>query len=102
MTKKEIENKVLSIMMIVIILTMIIGGLGLVFENNQAFTPEYVVVEDVLVAKQSEQESLGNFGNFRTNYYFLYESGELEKVKLEDYMSFKEGDTITNYKIKDE
>lgn len=102
MTRKEIENKILSIMMIAIILTTILGGLVLVFENNETFTPEYVTVTDVLVAKQSEQESLNNFGDFRNNYYFLYESGELEKVTLEDYMSFKEGDTIINYKVKDE
>mgnify|MGYP000850208330 CR=1 FL=1 len=54
------------------------------------------------VAKQSEQESINRFGEFRTNYYFLYESGELEKVELEEYMSFREGDTLERYEIKDE
>jgi len=102
MTQKEIDNKILSIMMIGVLLVVLIGGLGLVFENSEVLTPEYVSVKDVLVAKQSEQESLGNFGNFRTNYYFLYESGELEKVELEEYMSFKEGDTLERYEIKDE
>jgi len=102
MTQKEIDNKILSIMMIGVLLVVLIGGLGLVFENSEVLTPEYVSVKDVLVTKQSEQESLGNFGNFRTNYYFLYESGELEKVELEEYMSFKEGDTLERYEIKDE
>ena len=102
MTQKEIDNKILSIMVIGILLVVIIGGLGLVFENSETFTPEYAAVTDVLVAKQSEQESINRFGEFRTNYYFLYESGELEKVELEEYMSFREGDTLERYEIKDE
>jgi hypothetical protein len=101
MTEKQ-QNEIIGVMIVAALLLVLCIGLFAVLENNQAFTPEYVSKEDVLVAKQSEQESINRFGEFRTNYYFLYESGELEKVELEEYMSFKEGDTIERYEIKDE
>jgi uncharacterized protein YxeA len=101
MTEKQ-QNEIIGVMVVAALLLIVCIGLFAVFENNQAFTPEYVSKEDVLVAKQSEQQSINRFGEFRTNYYFLYESGELEKVELEEYMSFREGDTLERYKIKDE
>jgi hypothetical protein len=101
MTEKQ-QNKIIGVMAVAALLLIVYIGLFAVLENNQAFTPEYAAVTDVLVAKQSEQESINRFGEFRTNYYFLYESGELEKVELEEYMSFREGDTLERYKIKDE
>jgi hypothetical protein len=101
MTEKQ-QNEIIGVMVVAALLLIVCIGLFAVLENNQAFTPEYVAVTDVLVAKQSEQESINRFGEFRTNYYFLYESGELEKVELEEYMSFREGDTLERYEIKDE
>lgn len=101
MTEKQ-QNEIIGVMIVAALLFVVCIGLFAILENNQVLTPEYVSVRDVLVAKQSEQESINRFGEFRTNYYFLYESGELEKVELEEYMSFKEGDTIERYEIKDE
>lgn len=51
----------------------------------------------VVVAKQSEQESINNMGDFRTNYYVLLESGELLDVELKEYMEINKGDTLTYY-----
>lgn len=101
MTEKQ-QNEIIGVMIVAALLFVVCIGLFAILENNQVLTPEYVAVTDVLVAKQSEQESINRFGEFRTNYYFLYESGELEKVRLKDYMLYKEGDTIVNYKVKDE
>ncbi len=67
------------------------------FSAKTVESSETIEVKGVVVAKQSEQESIGRFGDFRTNYYVLFESGELQEVELKEYMEFNVGDTLTWY-----
>jgi hypothetical protein len=67
------------------------------FNESKLESSKTVEVSGIVVAKQTEQESIGRFGDFRTNYYILFESGELREVELKEYMEFNVGDTLTWY-----
>ena len=89
------EKKILELMVWAIVGTFIICFAFSYIEEHQPEIFKTVEVHDVVVAKQSEQESINRFGQFRTNYYVLFESGELRKVELKEYMEFNVGDTLT-------
>ncbi len=48
----------------------------------------------VIKERHMENESTNSRGDFQVVHYFLYEDGELDRVKLKDYLSFNSGDTI--------
>jgi ABC-type transport system involved in multi-copper enzyme maturation permease subunit len=89
------EREILLIFLFLIIGAFIISFSFHYIEKHQPEIFKTVEVRDVVVAKQSEQESINRFGQFRTNYYILFESGELRKVELKEYMEFNVGDTLT-------
>jgi hypothetical protein len=59
--------------------------------------PQYeeVLIQEVIVKKYVEQECYNNFGAFEMNHYFLYENGDLDEVKLKDYVQYEVGDTVS-------
>ena len=65
------------------------------FSEKRLDNSETIEASGIVVAKQSEQESIGRFGDFRTNYYLLFDSGEIREVDLKEYMEFNVGDTLT-------
>jgi len=89
-----IEREVLGVFIAAIVSTFIICFAFNYIEEHQPEILKTVEIRDVVVAKQSEQESINRFGEFRTNYYVLFESGELQEVKLKEYMEFNVGDTL--------
>jgi hypothetical protein len=97
-----IEREVIGVFIAAIIGTILICITYNYFDEKVIQNSETVEVKGVVVAKQSEQESINRFGDFRTNYYVLFESGELQEVELKEYMEFNVGDTLiwyeTNYK----
>jgi hypothetical protein len=97
-----IEREVLGVFIAAIISTILICFIYNYFSVKTLESSETIEVKGVVVAKQSEQESINRFGDFRTNYYVLFESGELQEVELKEYMEFNVGDTLiwyeTNYK----
>jgi hypothetical protein len=97
-----IEREVIGVFIAAIIGTILICVTYNYFDEKVIQNSETVEVKGVVVAKQSEQESINRFGDFRTNYYVLFESGELQEVELKEYMEFNVGDTLiwyeTNYK----
>jgi hypothetical protein len=97
-----IEREVIGAFIAAIIGTILICVTYNYFDEKVIQNSETVEVKGVVVAKQSEQESINRFGDFRTNYYVLFESGELQEVELKEYMEFNVGDTLiwyeTNYK----
>jgi hypothetical protein len=97
--KKEdnVERDILWIFVCAIIGTIFICLTYNYFSAKTLESSETVEVQSVVVAKQSEQESIGRFGDFKTNYYVLFESGELQEVELKEYMEFNVGDTLTWY-----
>ena len=97
--KKEdnVERDILWIFIFAIIGTILICTTFNYFSAKTLESSETVKVQSVVVAKQSEQESIGRFGDFKTNYYVLFESGELQEVELKEYMEFNVGDTLTWY-----
>jgi hypothetical protein len=92
-----IEREILGIGIWAIIGTILICFTYNYFEIKKIENSETIEVRDVVVAKQSEQESINRFGEFRTNYYILFESGELQEVELKEFMEFNVGDTLTWY-----
>ena len=77
----------------------------LFFIRCDKFIPKYEErnYEVIIAKKYTENESINNFGAFRTNHYFLYTNGNLEDVELELYISSEIGDTIVkieNYRIE--
>jgi hypothetical protein len=62
-------------------------------ENNC----ELVTQEEkhIIIEKQIIRESTNNFGAFREEYKVLLENGKIEDLELDQYMSFKIGDSIT-------
>jgi hypothetical protein len=97
--KKEdnVERDILWIFVCAIIGTIFICLTYNYFNAKTLESSETVEVQGVVVSKQSEQESINRFGDFRTNYYVLFESGELREVELKEYMEFNVGDTLTWY-----
>jgi hypothetical protein len=55
---------------------------------------ETVETKLIIVKKYAETESRNNMGAFDNMHYFLYSNGELEDVKLEEYITYEIGDTI--------
>ncbi len=92
-----IEREILGIFIAAIIGTILICFTYNYFDEKKIENSETIEVRDVVVAKQSEQESINRFGEFRTNYYILFESGELQEVELKEFMEFNVGDTLTWY-----
>jgi hypothetical protein len=92
-----IEREVLGIFIAAIIGTILICSIFNYVDEKVAEDSEMIEVQGVVVAKQSEQESINRFGEFRTNYYILFESGELQEVELKEFMEFNVGDTLTWY-----
>lgn len=92
-----IEREVLGIFITAIIGTILICSIYNYVDEKVAENSETIEVQGVVVAKQSEQESINRFGEFRTNYYILFESGELQEVELKEFMEFNVGDTLTWY-----
>jgi len=92
-----IEREVLGIFIAAIIFTILICSIFNYLSAEVAENLETIEVQGVVVAKQSEQESINRFGEFRTNYYILFESGELQEVELKEFMEFNVGDTLTWY-----
>ena len=95
MAREDYTKDILELMAWAIVGTFIILFAFYYIEEHQPEILKTVEVQDVVVAKQSEQESINRFGQFRTNYYVLFESGELRKVELKEYMEFNVGDTLT-------
>jgi len=92
-----IEREVLGVFITAIICTILICSIYNYVDEKVAEDSETIEVQGVVVAKQSEQESINRFGEFRTNYYILFESGELQEVELKEFMEFNVGDTLTWY-----
>lgn len=97
--KKEdtIERDIIWTFVCAIIGTILICFTYNYFDNKKIEKSETIEVKGVVAAKESEQESINRFGEFRTNYYILFESGELREVELKEYMEFNVGDTLTWY-----
>jgi hypothetical protein len=93
----DIDREFLQFFIAAIIFTILICTTFNYFSAKTLESSETVEVQGVVVSKQSEQESIGRFGDFRTNYYVLFESGELREVELKEYMEFNVGDTLTWY-----
>lgn len=96
-----IEREVLGVFITAIIATAVICYSDNYFSDIAAENTEIVEVTGIVIAKESEQESINRFGDFRTNYYLLFESGELREVELREYMKFNVGDTLTWYETKE-
>jgi len=92
-----IEREIFQVFIAAIIFTIIIYFTSNYFDNKKIESSETIEVEGVVVGKESEQESINRFGDFRTNYYILFESGELKEVELKEYMEFNVGDTLIWY-----
>lgn len=93
------KDNVLSKIFFVIFGLIAIGMISLVvyeiYDRNTNYETHFETVTHVIVNKESEQESINNLGNFRTNYYLLLDDGELKDVELKEYMSLNIGDTIS-------
>lgn len=96
-----IEREVLGIFIAAIIVTSTLCYSYNYFSDITAENTEIVEVTGIVVAKESEQEAINRFGDFRTNYYILFESGELQEVELKEYMSFNVGDTLTWHETRE-
>lgn len=96
-----IEREVLGVFISAIIGTIVICSAFNYFSEKTLENIETVRVTGVVVAKQSEQISTNRFGDFRTDYYVLFESGELTEVELKEYMEFNVGDTLEWYETKE-
>ncbi len=83
-----------------IIATILICSIYNYVDEKVVENSETIEVQGVVVAKQAEQESINRFGEFRTNYYILFESGELQEVELKEFMEFNVGDTLTWYETR--
>jgi hypothetical protein len=92
-----IEREVLGVFITAIITTAVICFTYNYFDEKKIENSETIEVRDVVVSKQSEQESINRFGDFTTNYYILFQSGELREVELKEYMEFNVGDTLIWY-----
>ena len=97
MKKDNVERDILWIFISAIIGTIFICSVFNYFNEKKLENTETVEVTGVVVAKQSEQVSTNRFGDFNTNYYVLFQSGELTKVELKEYMEYNVGDTLTWY-----
>jgi len=94
---EEKSSKQVVWISVFMLITVLIGVLILYF-NTPSTVEEPIEIVSVVVAKQSEQVSINNLGAFRTDYYILFESGDLEKVDLKSYIEFNVGDTLIYYK----
>ncbi len=95
-----IEREVLGVFLFAIVGAFIISFLFHYIEQHSPDISETIEVRDVVVAKQAEQESTNRFGDFTTNYYILFQSGELREVELKEYMEFNVGDTLIWYETQ--
>ena len=94
---EEESTKPLLWISALVLIPALIAVLILYF-STPSTVEEPTEVISVVVAKQSEHVSINNLGAFRTDYYLLYESGDLERVTLKSYMEFNVGDTLIYYK----
>lgn len=101
MKKDNVERDILWIFISAIIGTIFICCVFNYFDKKTLENIETVRVTGVVVSKQSEQVSTNRFGDFDTNYYVLFKSGELTEVELKEYMEINVGDTLEWYETKE-
>lgn len=93
------KNDILGKIFFGILGLIALGMIGMViYEINDRHTnyeTHFETITHVIINKESEKESINNFGNFRTNYYLLLDDGKLKNVELKEYMSLNIGDTIS-------
>lgn len=93
--KNNIGDKIFFAILGLILIGMISMAAYEIYDRNTNYETHFEKVTHVIVNKESEQESINNLGNFRTNYYLLLDDGELKEVELKEYMSLNIGDTIS-------
>ena len=86
------ENQGILMLILFVVLFLYVGYVYT--NNNKEVSYETKQVCKVLKSKHYENESTNLRGDFIVVYYFLYDDGTLEKVKLRDYMMFNVTDTV--------